>query len=245
MLKHIKIDDATVEKVVEEFKNYVSNTKVIEDEAVFTYKVSPPTEEEATAEVIFTEKAYWKISLLLAAFDSEVAWYGVADRIEKGKYKVEDIVVFPQRVTGGTVTTDAMEIAKWSGSIPAEQYNRLRFHGHSHVNMGAFVSSVDSKDRKDHLAQIPPDDFFIFAVFNKRHDIHLEIYDLLYDARYDDNEIDFQVEGDDAFDFLTDAKRKVADVHSMSLYSALTDADIDRITEEYYEDKEDDHYGFE
>ena len=245
MLKHIKIDDATVEKVVEEFKNYVSNTKVIEDEETFTYKVTAPIVEKATAEVIFTEKAYWKISLLLAMFDSEVAWYGVAERAEKGKYRVKDIVVFPQKVTGSTVTTDAMEIAKWSNSIPAEQYNKLRFYGHSHVNMGAFVSSVDREDRKNHLAQIPPDDFFIFAVFNKRHDIHLEIYDLWYDAKYDDNEIDFQVEGDDAFDFLTDAKRKVNDTHRTHLYSALTDSDIDRITQEYYEDKEDNHYGFE
>lgn len=235
-MKRIKVDEEAIQKIIDDFTKYVANTRVVENESRFTYKISSPKIEGDLATIIFTEKAYAKMTLLIESFDCEVAWHGVAERMEKGKYRIEDILVYPQTVTGATVDTDTLELAQWAATIPNDIYNSLRFQGHSHVNMSTFSSSVDKQDRKKYLAQLQDDDFYIFGIFNKRGEASFEIYDLMYDTLYEDDDIDYLVEGEDVGEFLADAQLKVrarSTINKKNYYQTIID--------EYYDEKEDEY----
>ena len=75
----------------------------------------------------------------------------------------------------------------WLMSQPDEVFNKLRFHGHSHVNMGVSPSGVDTKYQDDILKNL--NDFYIFGIFNKREDNYLIIYDITNNIVYEDKDI--------------------------------------------------------
>lgn len=235
-MRKLKMNKEDVSKCVKDFESFLLSNDFINGNETFTYNFRPKVEnqDESPAIVTFSEKAYAKIIILLEAFNSEIAWHGVANRVSKGNYYIEDILVYPQFVTGVNVKTDPLELAGWAQTIPTEVYNNISFQGHSHVNMSVKPSSVDLDDQKKYLKQLNEDEFYIFAIFNKKYETNFSIYDLKYDIFYEDKDIEYNVEGEDLGEFLDEAKC-IVKRHYIS--HGDLDSYYDSITDEYYDEK--------
>lgn len=163
--------------------------------------------------IIFDQLAWIKITSVISRLTTEIGWHGVVERNGE-EFRITDILFYPQRVTEVTITTDENEYTKWRDELPDEQFTNLRFHGHSHVNMGVSPSGVDRREWNDKLEQLPSvrdDDrkYYIFAIFNKSLAIHLELYDASTMIKYSENDCDIIVEGIGSIgDFVEEVKTK-------------------------------------
>lgn len=166
--------------------------------------------EADNAIVWLTLEAYRKIVTLVTEFDSEVAWHGIVTRLENDEFLIEDILVYPQVVTGSTVNTDQSEYTKWLYAHDDEVFNKIRMQGHSHCSMGVAPSGVDVKHRQQIVEQLTGESFYIFMIWNKSLDSHTLIYDMKRNLFFDNDEIDIEIRGDESMaEFLADAKSKI------------------------------------
>lgn len=184
------------------------------DDIILKFKLAD-VKDDRKATITFSERAWIKTHALIHTYSTEVEWHGVAERIADNSFYIKDILIFPHRVTGATVTSDQKEYESWLDTLDDEIFNSLRFHGHSHVNMSVNPSSVDMEYRKSILnnfgsSPYGENDFYIFLIFNKRKEISGEIYDLKNNAIYSTDEI--IISHNDAEwieDFLREAKSLV------------------------------------
>ena len=95
--------------------------------------------------VYITAEAFIKMRTLVDNTDTEIGWYGVVKKYPglQETYVIEDIIVYPQRVTGATCEQDDNKMFEFEMSLTDEQVNNKRFQGHSHVNMGITPSGDD------------------------------------------------------------------------------------------------------
>ncbi len=180
--------------------------------------------DDRKATITFSEKAWMKIFALVHTYSTEVEWHGVVERTAADAFYIKDVLIFPHKVTGATVISDQTEYEKWLDTLDNDTFNALRFHGHSHVNMGVTPSGVDMTYRHNILNNFgtpsaTSDLFYIFLIFNKKGDISGEIYDLqnnaLYSKSTNTDEINIVVEDCDWLtDFLDEAKRVVTESYS-------------------------------
>lgn len=196
--------------------------------------------ESDKARVSFTPLAWRKQKRLVADFYTEVGWHGVCKRDpeDPAHFIVEDIIVFPQAVTGATVTPSQEEYDMWKGMLPDDQFNNLRFHGHSHVNMDVSPSGTDTtyqkklsdgiegadfteEERKAVLEEMGDSCFYVFMILNKSGKFWIRIRDMFYNIEYSSNEIEVihEEEIDELGVFIADAKSKV---HSGTSYNNKT-----------------------
>ena len=180
--------------------------------------------DDRKATITFSAQAYMKIFALVHTYSTEVEWHGVVERTAADAFYIKDILIFPHKVTGAMVISDQTEYEKWLDTLDNDTFNALRFHGHSHVNMGVTPSGVDMTYRHNILNNFgtpsaTSDLFYIFLIFNKKGDISGEIYDLqnnaLYSKSTNTDEINIVVEDCDWLtDFLDEAKRVVTESYS-------------------------------
>lgn len=154
----------------------------------------PECKDARKATIEFTEKAWIKIYALVNSYSTEVQWHGIVERVSQNVFRIKDVLVFPHEVTGTTVISTQDEYEKWLDALDNETFNGLRFHGHSHVNMGVSPSGVDMEYRRKILNNFgtptnTTDYFYIFLIFNKKGEISGEIYDLQNNALYSTDEI--------------------------------------------------------
>jgi hypothetical protein len=205
-MKRIKITNKFKDDVLKDFTNYLDK---LEPGKKIEYKYTDSVTSDTKPKVIISSKAYLKIKSLVSKADGEVGWNGSVVR-DGNTFTIEDIFVYPQTVTSATVTCDEMETAKWLMSLPSEVFNKLRFQGHSHVNMGISPSGVDTTMYEKYLQNLGDDDFYIFMIFNKKDDYYIEINDNHTNIIYYKNDIDLVIEGFD--DFWNENKDKIKTV---------------------------------
>lgn len=207
MSKFIKLTAEAVASAVADFEKYIRDFKMSDGKVSFTKDIAS---KNARAKLWFTPEAWVKTQLLVQSFDSEIAWHGICVRSEvPGEFLISDILVYPQTVTGATVTTDQKGYQDWLMSQPDEVFQNLRMQGHSHVNMGVSPSSVDINDEKATLSQLTDDMFYVFLIHNKRGDITVRIFDLRENTLYETADVDVGVVGVDMNGFLSSAKEAV------------------------------------
>lgn len=193
-MKKIIIDQETIDKRIEEFTASLREKlsgKMSTAKISFQEDVNPSiklTEEEKVT-LFFSAVAEKKQAELIQQCEKEVGWHGVVTRLSDKEFMVEDILVFPQVVTGSTVTPAATEYTNWQNSLSDEEFNHMRFHGHSHVNMGVSPSGTDT-GFQDNLVQNVKD-FYIFLITNKSGDIWLSIYDVENNTLYENSDINY------------------------------------------------------
>lgn len=139
--------------------------------------------------VCITTKAYIKMRLLVDKFDKEIGWYGIVNQMPglDNTYVIEDIVVYPQTVSGATCEQDEDRMFEFEMRLTTDQVNHKRFHGHSHVNMGTGPSGVDENFYQELLSQVT--DYFIITVTNKRNEYTTRFYDVANNILYTDIDI--------------------------------------------------------
>lgn len=147
------------------------------------YKIA----EEDMPTIIVSANAEYKMRALIRQSAEEVAWHGTVSFDEdNNEYLIEDIFVFPQDVTAATaVATD--DYGTWLMTLSEEEFNKLRFHGHSHVNMGVTPSATDLNYQQQLLAMV--NDFYIFAIYNKEDDLNIWIYNVATNTLYEQDDI--------------------------------------------------------
>lgn len=171
----------------------------------------------------FTQTAWLKMTTVLKEFSKEVAWHGVAHRVDgdENAYIVSDIMVYPQTVGPATVDMDPVAYSKWIVDHDGdERFNAIRFQGHSHVNMPTSPSGTDMGHQEEILSQLGQDDFYIFVIYNKSLSHDIRIYDLKKNRMYGNADITVKIIWDFDLDgFLEESKAMVKERATYSNYS--------------------------
>lgn len=221
MSKLIKPTNEAIEKLKSDFISALNNMKWENGKINFQANLGT-VDRKAT--VFFTDLAWRKMQALVADFNSEIGWHGVAYRDEdeaKDNYYITDILVYPQEVTGATVTTDQEEYQMWLMNHDDDVFNNIRMQGHSHVNMSTSPSSVDWNLYKNILDQLEDDMFYIFMIWNKSNARTIMIYDMKKNILFETADVTVKCHDEDGFlAFMADAKEKVKT--KASTYSTYT-----------------------
>lgn len=215
-MKQICLNEDNINAIRQQFESAISKARqgvFLSDTFSFSASCAAPIQGAARkrASVVFLPQAYLKMLSLLREFDSEVAWHGVATRESENLFRVTDIIVYPQIVTGTTVNTDQEAYNQFMMNLDDETYNHLHFQGHSHVNMSTNPSSTDLEHQKKIVSQLTDEDFYIFMIWNKKLEWHGWIYDKASNTIYEKSDISVSVVDSDEnlSAFLTRAKELV------------------------------------
>jgi len=190
-MRPMRLTNKQIQEIVTELRKQLKTTKTISGELNMSYKFPEPKVTEK-AKLVFTQIAWQKMNELINECSKEIAWHGLVEKHDK-TYTVTDILVFPQTITAATVTTDETEYSMWIAQQPDAVFNKIRFHGHSHVNMGVTPSGVDTTYQEDMLNNL--NDFYIFTIFNKKGDHWCAIYDVESNVAYSKDDIELVVPG--------------------------------------------------
>ena len=186
------VKDVVREKLIEKYNSttYINTADInikldikdLLEEYIESRSLTPPT-------VYISANAYIKMRMLVDQMTTEVGWYGTVTKCPglQATYVIEDILVYPQTVTGATCEQDETKMFDFEMSLTTEQVNAKRFQGHSHVNMGVTPSSVDEQFYQDLLTQVT--DYFIICVTNKKNDYTVRFYDVENNILYTDLEL--------------------------------------------------------
>lgn len=208
MSRPYRITDVQRELIVQDFRETLLKNPMTGGTLTYT-----KTFDCGRATILFTPVAYLKQAVLVRETASEIGWHGVVHRSEKDPrvFIVEDILVYPQKVTGTSINPDQAEYNSWQDGFDDATFEAMRFHGHSHVNMGVFSSSVDDGYQNSLIAQLGPEMFQIFMILNKRGEHWQKIVDLKENIVFDSKDIDIGLTecGFDYAVFLADAKAKL------------------------------------
>ncbi len=225
MSKPIKLTPDILAECRADFEKALASAKLADGKISFTRTF---TMKSRKAGVHFTTLAWRKMTALLRGFDKEVAWHGVARRgAKEDEYIVEDIVAYPQTVSGASVEMDTEKYAMWlADNAEDERFSHLRMQGHSHVHMGVTPSSVDLNHQEEILHMLGEGDFYIFMIWNKRLESNVKIYDLEKNVLFEDADVSVTYEPDETDGFVEEAKKLVAEkvyappyVHQSDIYS--------------------------
>lgn len=187
-MRNIRLTNKQITEMCAEFRRQLKDTKTRSGKVELSYPLNTLKDVEK-AEVDFTPTASKKLKALVDLCPKEIGWHGtvVRDEEKPNRFIIEDIVVFPQTVTATTVTPDETEYAQWLVSLDDETFNKLRFHGHSHVRMACNPSGTDTEYQDNILKNL--NDFYIFGIFNKHGSCWMLIYDIQNNILYEDKDI--------------------------------------------------------
>lgn len=213
MSKNLICPEAELNNILQKVSALIRNKKNVRGRINFDYDLPDLSNK---AKLYFTTLAWLKMVSLVSSFNKEVQWHGTVEQINENTWKVNDILTFPHEATGATVTSKQEEYEEWINTLDDNTFNQLRFHGHSHVEMGVTPSDVDMKYREKVIQNISPNDtssYYIFLILNKRNEITIEIYDIAKNIVYKNlKDIEVVVETEDGTlaDFVKGAKEKVS-----------------------------------
>lgn len=141
--------------------------------------------------ITITDEAWQKMTTLVQKCDLEVGFHGVIEKTGNN-YLITDILVYPQKVSAATVTTDETELCKWQLTIPTETYNKIRMQGHSHVNMAVSPSGTDHQTYQKILEILGKDDFYLFLIINKRGNIWMQFFDMKQNILFENKDLELE-----------------------------------------------------
>lgn len=223
MAKPIKLTEAAIDAALANAREQLLLQK--SPDGKIKVEVKLPAMEKR-ARIQFAPVAYAKMLTLIQSFATEVAWHGIVTKLGSGSFRINDILVYPQTVTGSTVRTDERVYSAWLMKQEDDVFNNLRMQGHSHVNMRPSPSGQDSADQSIILAQMGSNcKYYIFMIWNKKLEYNISIYDLEENLLYDTDDVDISIgeENTDLETFLTAAK-KVVEVSTPAAKSAAKTA---------------------
>lgn len=210
MSKIIKMTPEMIEESKRRFEARLKSMNCVDGKVTYTDTFTPTGQK---AVVWFTPDAYTKMIALIQDSEKEVAWHGIAHRVEDevGQYVISDILVYPQEVTGATVNTDQAEYEQWLMKQEDDVFNNIRMQGHSHVRMDTFASATDLEHQAKIVQQLEGDMFYIFMIWNKYFKYTAKIYDLKINTLFEPGDISVQMIGasQGLLDFLKEARSMV------------------------------------
>jgi len=194
MSKYMRFTPEILKKLREDFEQSLKLSSISDGKFNFTKTFDAPTEK---ARLYFTATAWTKTLILVKNFDKEVAWHGLCERVEgeENAFRVYDIIVYPQEVTGATVNTDQVAYQTWLMGLEDEVFSNVRFQGHSHVNMGVSPSVTDINNQGKIIEQLEGDMFYVFMIINKSLTHYVSIYDSAKNIVYENGDVSVMLDG--------------------------------------------------
>lgn len=223
------VKESVKEKLLEKYNNTIfMNTDVVD----IKIDIKEILEQHIAAKnltepsIFITADAYIKMRKLVNDTSTEIGWYGTVTK-QPGLdevYIIDDIIVYPQKVTGVTCEQDDDKMFNFEMSLTTDQVNHKRFQGHSHVNMGVTPSGVDEQFYRDLLTQV--NDYFIITVTNKREEYTTRFYDIANNIVYSDLPIRVITESGGVLDlWYEEAKQQLVNKNSTTkTYTAADQA---------------------
>ena len=215
----ISITAELAQQLSEQFIREAVAMKMVGGTLSFSRKLTYPSTDKRRVAVEFTPAAYLKMLGLVFNFTGEVAWHGTVDRLATDRFRVTDIIVYPQEVSSAAVNTDQEAYQQWKNSLDDDTYNALRFHGHSHVNFAPNPSNTDLSHQEEIIQHFNrPDHYYIFMIINKKQEFNVWVYDWGCNTRFNPEDVDVLLPGsDDSMDkFLKEAKTLAKERHYTS-----------------------------
>lgn len=207
-MRPVRMTKKMVKDLTQEFHSKLLSMDNIVD-TKFSFDKSFDVVEKDAVEVNFTTEAYEEMSALINHFSSEVAWHGLVKRIDETHFQITKILVYPQKVTGVTVNTDYAKYQPWLYERSDEEFNAIRFQGHSHVNMAVSPSGVDLTNQWDLINNLSSDDFYIFMIWNKRFEYNVRVVDMAKNVIYNGADVKVTIGDFDSVSFLKEADEMV------------------------------------
>ena len=209
MAKPIKITATEIDAALAKAREQLESQKSIDGKIKVEVKLPALAKR---ANIQFTPVAYAKMLSLIQGFATEVAWHGIVSKLGEGLFRISDILVYPQSVTGATVRTDERVYTAWLLKQEDDVFNNLRMQSHSHANMKASPSPQDLTDQGIILDQMGSGcKFYIFMIWNKKLEFFIRVYDLEANLLYETEDVDVSLceEGTDLEAFFGRAKELV------------------------------------
>lgn len=194
-MKCIKISPAQQNLILQKFQTFLAENRFSDNKINFSETIEQITDTPVQKPIVaFTPTTWMKIRKLIDVVDTEVGWHGVVDHNPAtNMYIIQDILVYPQQVSGATVTTDELEYSNWLMALDDDIFPKVRYQGHSHVNFGVAPSGVDQHFYDSILQTLQQDEYYIFMIANKRGDINIWIYDFAQNIIFDKADITIKV----------------------------------------------------
>ena len=191
-MKRIKVDPEQKQTLLEKFQTMLNEGRfqMVKYPSEDLTVVTDPNIQKPI--VAFTASAWLKMRQLVKKADGEIGWHGIVER-HNNFFTIKDIIVYPQTVSGATVTTDAVEYSTWLMGLDDKSFNHCRYQGHSHVNFSVTPSGVDRQFYDDILQTLQENDYYIFMITNKRSDIYIIIYDYTNNILFETKDITIKV----------------------------------------------------
>lgn len=207
-MQPVKMTDELIRDIMQEFYSQASTLGNLQTDK-FSFNKNFSKSAKDAVEVNFTLEAYHEMCALIDHFSTEVAWHGLVKRIDKTHFQIFKILVYPQKVTGGTVNTDQSKYAGWRDNLDNDSFNSLRFQGHSHVNMSTTPSSVDMDKQWEMIDSFNDNTYYIFMIWNKRREYNVRVVDMADNIIYSGDDVKVTIGDLDMKGFLEEAKALV------------------------------------
>lgn len=232
MAHPIRMTKEQIKDAMATFHKLLTDVKTPTGQVQLNYSLTAVEDTKATLKI--TELAWKKITALVDECSKEIAWHGTVHK-DRNTYTIEDIIVFPQTVTGATVTTDETEYSMWLAQQTDEVFNHLRFHGHSHVNMGVSPSGTDLTYQSDMLKNVK--DFYIYAIFNKKGANWCVIYDVEDNIVYEDSDIILDTPDTSATAWAKEQMEQYVQTYTPTTYRGSASSSISTATHQQTEEE--------
>lgn len=200
-----------INKAIEKLREDMQNRPFFSKNNAFDFSDLLVLDEEKNATLHYSAIAWEKQRSLVESFDTEIAWYGVIHRSENNPacFIVDDILVYPQKVSGAYVDMDTEKCGQWLFGIPDEVCHSMRLQGHSHVRMSTDPSDTDLKHQYStatEMAEAPVNKYYVSLITNKLGATNVRVFDFERNLFYDYGEVDVFYEGHDLTEFIKEAK---------------------------------------
>ena len=182
-MEKLKLTAKEREDILSSMQNQLDNCKRLSafKPTIDTYlKLDPKKYKKPVIQI--PADIYMKMFALVKTSNVEIQWHGLINRDIKNQiYTIYDIFLPPQINSPTATTTDDKKFALWieekitDFTFPIQD---MRLHGHSHVNMNVFSSSIDDAYQIDLLSKVNDGDYYLFLVLNKKNDICALLYDM-------------------------------------------------------------------
>lgn len=198
------------QKFFEKFKEEINNIAFNTDSASINIKTNISEVAKEKVRIIYTQEAFLRMQALVDFFDTEVAWYGLVERLSEKEFRVYDVKMCKQYVNGAKVDTEDEDALEFFNNLTDNEAEHLHFQAHSHVKMSTGASGVDIQNQTDTVKNMGNSGFFIFQIWNKSGDINTYLYDLDNNVFYDRKDVVIEIE--DALGTIDDFLVSIADL---------------------------------
>ena len=172
--------------------------------------------------VYITREAKTWIDAIVSQHSEEVGWMGIVDKDDDNNYIISEIFYPKNDLTTGTTCeihsgAQADMMRYYVNKNEDYKIPKIKFWGHSHVNMGVGPSGQDDKQGLEYAHS--NGDYMIRGIFNKKGDYNITIYDVEAKLKY----YDLPLNVIDSADIIA---AKAADIRSLKQDGGISDQDL-------------------